>query len=231
MRALRILSVALISMGLTILADVAITLAWREPISSLYGGLQQGKADDELAELETRYPTASDLEAVRGIGDSARKAAVLARRFRSRLREGGAIGRIRSPGMGLDAVIVQGTETATLQKGPGHYPKTPLPGQGGTVAIAGHRTTYLAPFRDIDRLERGDLVEVEMPYATFAYEVERHRVVGPTNIEVVRRVGHERLVLTACHPLYSNAERYVVFARLVGVNAFPADLSEPWVHP
>jgi sortase A len=86
------------------------------------------------------------------------------------------------------------------------------------VAIAGHRTTYGAPFRDIDRLDRRDRIAVEMPYGRFTYEVERRRIVKPTAVGVVRGAGYDRLVLSACHPKYSAAKRIVVFARLVGVH-------------
>jgi sortase A len=85
----------------------------------------------------------------------------------------------------------------------------------GTVGIAGHRTTYGAPFRHVDRLRRGDKVEVDMPYGRFTYEVQRTRIVPPTAIWVTDRVSYDRLVLSACHPLYSAAKRIVVFARLV----------------
>jgi sortase A len=87
------------------------------------------------------------------------------------------------------------------------------------VGIAGHRTTYGAPFHDLDDLETGDEIEVEMPYGRFIYRVERTRIVAPTATWVTRRVGHDRLVLSACHPLYSAAQRIIVFARLV--NAEP----------
>ena len=105
-----------------------------------------------------------------------------------------------------------------MRKGPGHYPKTSFPGEGGTVAVAGHRTTYGAPFRTIDKLKRGDEVVMEMPYGRFTYDVERTQIVSPSATEVVRRVpGRERLVLSACHPLYSAAQRIVVMARLAHV--------------
>ena len=123
--------------------------------------------------------------------------------------------RLALPRIGLEAVVVEGTDGASLRNGPGHYPDTPLPGVRGTVGIAGHRTTYGAPFRDIADLRPGDPVHVRMPYATFTYEVERTRIVAPTAVEVVRRVSYDRLVLSACHPLYSAAQRIVVFARLV----------------
>jgi sortase A len=124
------------------------------------------------------------------------------------------VGRLRADAIGLDAVVVQGTATAALRTGPGHYPATPLPGVRGTVAIAGHRTTYGAPFRHIDDLDGGDRIELRMPYGSFTYRVERTRIVPPTATWVTRRVKYDRLVLTACHPLYSAAERIVVFARL-----------------
>ena len=83
------------------------------------------------------------------------------------------------------------------------------------MAVAGHRTTYGAPFRSVDRLRGGDELVMAMPYGRFTYEVERTRIVAPTALWVTRRVGHDRLVLSACHPLYSAAKRIVVFARLV----------------
>ncbi len=111
--------------------------------------------------------------------------------------------------------MAHGTDRGTLRKGPAHYPETPMPGQGGTVAVAGHRTTFQAPFRSIDDLARGDRIVLRMPYGRFTYHVEGTRIVAPTARWVIRRVGYERLVLTACHPLYSAAQRIVVFARLV----------------
>src|SRR5205814_4986069 len=107
--------------------------------------------------------------------------------------------------------------TSDLQKGPGHYPQTAFPGLGRTVAIAGHRTTYLAPFRHIDDLRRGDEIVLQMPYATFTYRVQTHKIVDPSALWVIRNRGYERLVLSACHPLFSAAQRLVVFSRLVGV--------------
>jgi sortase A len=83
------------------------------------------------------------------------------------------------------------------------------------VAIAGHRTTYLAPFRNIDDFKPRDRITLEMPYGRFDYEVERTRIVKPNALWVTKRVAYDRLVLSACHPLYSASERIVVFARLV----------------
>ena len=180
-RALHILSVALITAGLVVLADVGMTLAWKEPVSTVYGSIQQGKAEDELEELEERVPgSGRDLREV----EPARRRSAQQGRGRSpslfaqRGRHGEAIGRIQIPSIDLDVVVVQGTDTASLQKGPGHYPDTPFPGQGGTIGIAGHRTTYLAPFRHLDQLEPGDEIVIEMPYGTFAYGVQKHESRG-----------------------------------------------------
>lgn len=211
---------ALITAGLVVLADVAATLAWKEPVSTVYGSIQQGKAEDELAELEGRFPARADLRVIERVDGIRKKVEVLAGRFAERARTGEAIGRLRIPSIDLDVVAVEGTDTASLQKGPGHYPETRFPGQGGTVAIAGHRTTYLAPFRHLDQLKRGDEIEIEMPYANFAYRVQKTRVVDDSAVDIIHEAGYERLVLTACHPLYSAAQRIAAFARLSKVSFF-----------
>jgi sortase A len=219
-RASRILSTMLITAGLVVLADAGLTLVWQEPLSAAYGSLRQGQAEDDLRELESEYPTEADLAAIEDVSGVAAKARILADRFEPRLREGEGIGRIEIPRIDQDIVIVQGTDTASLQKGPGHYKATSLPGQPGTVAIAGHRTTYLAPFRKINEIKDGDEIRLEMPYAAFTYVVEKHEIVDPGDVEIIEPVGYERLVLTACHPLYSAAERWAVFARLERIDLF-----------
>ena len=139
----------------------------------------------------------------------------LAAREAARVRVGHALGRIELPTLGRSYIVVEGTDSAELRKGPGHYVDTPLPGQRGTVAVAGHRTTYLAPFRTINRLRPGDSVVMAMPYGRFVYRVRRTRIVAPMAMWVTRRVAYDQLVLTACHPVYSAARRIAVFARLV----------------
>jgi sortase A len=221
-RFLRILSVALITAGITIAVDVAMTLAWKEPMSTVYGSIQQGKAEDSLADLEQEFTALPEVqrvkeEAKRPDADPQRSVRKLADVFARTVQTGQGIGRLDIPAMDLDVVVVQGTDTASLQKGPGHYPETGFPGQGETIGIAGHRTTYLAPFRNIDDVADGDEITLEMPYGTFTYTVEKHEVVEPSQVEIVDNVGYERLVLTACHPLYSAAQRWAVFARLTDV--------------
>jgi sortase A len=211
-----ILSIALITAGVVLIAEVAITLAYEEPLSSVYGSIKQGEAADELAQIEADYPASVDRRALAAAGSEREQIQLLAERFAARAKTGQPIGRIVAPSMdGLDMVVVQGTDKATLQKGPGHYPETPLPGEGGTIGIAGHRTTYLAPFREIDSVQRGDKVILKMPYGTFVYQVQATTTVKPDEVSIVGDVGYERLVLSACHPLYSAAERFIVFARLI----------------
>lgn len=221
---------ALITAGLVVLADVATTLAWKEPVSTVYGSIRQGEAEDELAELEGEFPARADLRQVEHVQQIRKRVEILAGLFAKRARNGEAIGRLAIPSIDLDVVVVEGTDTASLQKGPGHYPETPFPGQGGTTAIAGHRTTYLAPFRHLDQLTRGDQIEIEMPYANFAYRVQKTRVVDDSAVEIIHKVGYERLVLTACHPLYSAAQRIAAFAKLEEVSFFALS-NRKWYDP
>ncbi|MEM9564383.1 MAG: sortase [Actinomycetota bacterium] len=132
---------------------------------------------------------------------------------------------LRIPAIGVDKTVVEGTSRDDLRAGPGHYRGTAVPGQAGNVAIAGHRTTYGAPFRDLDRLLPGDEIVLETPDGVFTYLVEDqavddeqpigHRIVSPDRVEVIADRGDHRVTLTACHPLYSARERIVVTAVLV----------------
>jgi sortase A len=152
---------------------------------------------------------------VASIPDQSKRLKRLAALAKRRASTGHAIGTIRMPKLGAHYAVVQGTDTDSLRKGPGHYPDTNFPGEGGTVAIAGHRTTYLAPFNEIDKFKPGDEIVLDMPYGKFTYAVEQTKIVDPTDVGVVNRVpGAERLVLSACHPLYSASQRIIVFARL-----------------
>jgi sortase A len=215
-RLAHITSIVLITAGLVVIADAGMTLAYKEPISSIYGSIKQSEAADQLKQIEADFFTPAKRRLVESTRDERRKIEILARRFAAETDDGQAIGRIVAPTMdGLSMVFVQGTDEADLQKGPGHYPETPYPGLHGTVGIAGHRTTYLAPFRHIDSVEKGDRIYLEMPYAKFTYLVQKTEIVDPTDVQIVDPVGYERLVLSACHPLYSAEHRYIVFARMI----------------
>ena len=214
---LRAFSTVLIAAGTLLLIDAGLTLVWQEPVSALYAKLTQNALGGDLDDLIEGGPTDLEQRALDDLPDQKRRLAFLARSLRRRVDGGDAAGRIRIPEIDANFVVLDGTEDAYLRKGPGFFPEASFPGSGGTTAIAGHRTTYGAPFRNIDDLERGDRIVVEMPYARFEYEVERTRIVDPDAIWVIKRVGYERLVLTACHPLYSAAQRIAVFARQVRV--------------
>lgn len=137
-------------------------------------------------------------------------------------------GRITSVELGIFGWrVMEGIDTTRdLDRGPGHYPSTTVPGLGGTVAIAGHRVTPVGgrpygPFYFIDRLRRGDRIVLTMPYATFVYRVGRHVVVPAAATWFERYAGRERLVLSACTPKFSARFRWVVFARLVKATPHP----------
>jgi sortase A len=221
-----IFSIALITAGILVLADVGITLAYKEPLSSIYSSIKQGEKENQLKSLESDFLTRSDVKRIQqaeGTKDpKARKQAIsanvaqLAQRLVDESKPGDALGRIEAPGMdGLNMVFVQGTDESSLELGPGHYPETAMPGQGKTVAIAGHRTTYLAPFRHIDSLKPKDKITLKMPYGTFIYSVQKSEIVDPSDVGIIHDTGYERLVLSACNPLYSASQRYIIFARLV----------------
>jgi sortase A len=140
--------------------------------------------------------------------------ALLGAHTRGTTRSGDPLGRLSIPRTHTSFVFVSGTGTESLKKGPGHYMGSGLPGEGGTVAIAGHRTTYAAPFRRLDRLRRGNTIVLTMSYGKFAYRVQGSRSVPPTKTSVLHNMPYERLVLTTCTPLGSAQKRLVVTARL-----------------
>jgi sortase A len=158
-----------------------------------------------------------DRSALSGLRSRNERIAYLARREERQIKTGDAVGHIGIAKIGASYTVVQGTDELSLEKGPGHYPGTALPGMGQTVAIAGHRTTYLAPFRRINELRPGNRIVLNMPYGRFTYVVQYHRIVLPTALWVTNNVGYDRLILSACNPLYSAAQRIIVFARLRSV--------------
>ncbi len=140
--------------------------------------------------------------------------------------EGDAMARILIPDIGVDKIVVEGVTLDDLKRGPGHYPDAPMPGQPGNAAIAGHRTTYGAPFNRIDELEAGDEILITTLQGAFRYEVSEQLIVSPGQVEVLDDFGDNRLTLTSCHPKYSARQRIVVVAALVG-EAAPAPTQPP----
>jgi LPXTG-site transpeptidase (sortase) family protein len=133
------------------------------------------------------------------------------------LVEGGAFGRLVAPKMGLDTVVVRGTASRDLRKGPGWIEKTSLPGREGNVGISGHRTTYGHPFGRLAELAVGDTIDLYSPYRRYRYEVVKSFVVTPDRVDVIAYTQEPMLTLTACHPPFSARERLIVQARLVDV--------------
>ena len=187
---LRFVASVMMVSGTLLIADAAITLLWQEPVSAYV-------ANQHQQELRTAFIDPPQ------------------RVIRRQPLKGDSIARIQIPSIGVDEYVVEGTDLESLRKGPGHYPETPLPGEKGTSAIAGHRTTYGAPFRHIDELDRGDQIIVDMPDGRFIYRVEESKIVDDQDLSVLDPVGYRRLMLSACHPLYSAAQRIIVYAREV----------------
>lgn len=129
--------------------------------------------------------------------------------------DGEAVARMVIPKIGVDQIVVEGVSRDDLKKGPGHYPQTPMPGQPGNSAIAGHRTTYGQPFNRVDELVPGDEILVTTMQGTFRYEVSGTEIVLPSAVEVIEDQGDDRLTLTSCHPKYSARQRIIVSALLV----------------
>jgi sortase A len=216
-RLLHGLSTVLLVVGVLVLADAGVTLLWQEPLTGLQTKVRQHGLRGDLKHLEAQGPTPIEAQVLAGLKSEQRRIAFLARSLQRRTEPGAAIGTLKISRLDTSFVMVKGSDPSDLRKGPGTFDGTPLPGVGGTTAIAGHRTTYLAPFRHVDRLRPGDPITIEMPYATFTYRVQRTRIVAPDAVKVLRDVGYDRLVLSACHPLFSAAQRIVVVSRLTKV--------------
>jgi sortase A len=215
-RAWRTLSWLLIAVGALALLDAAVTLVWQEPFSALYARIQQDRLSGALRRVERAQPTPAERRQLALLAQRQR-VAFLARHLQRHAPPGSPVGSIHIPSLGVDFVVVKGTGVSELQKGPGIFPETRFPGVSAlaTTAIAGHRTTWLAPFRHIDALRRGNRILLDMPYAHFTYTVTGQRVVAPTDVAAaIDPAGYPRLVLSACTPLFSAAKRLLVYARL-----------------
>jgi len=216
-------ALALIVLGGLVLADGVVTLVWQEPISALIATIHQDELRGELSRIEHERPSAGEQRTLASLATERRRIAFLAGQLERRAAPGSAVGRILIPRIGASFVVVKGTSTSALESGPGIYSDTRFPGAGGTTAIAGHRTTFLAPFRRINLLKPGAQIVLQMPYAHITYTVVAQRVVEPTDIQAaVADVGHQRLVLSACTPLFSAAKRLLVYARLTSMVPFGA---------
>jgi sortase A len=226
----RRLGKVLIVLGVLLLGYSAAVVFWRDPATDLYARWKQHQLSGQLNDIFAEYASTATVpqpakersalptreELVQAEREEVEKAA---NRLKRRLKLGKPLGRISVPKLGLNAVFVQGTRWGPdLSQGPGHYPESSLPGVGRTMAIAGHRTTFGAPFRHIDSLKRGNQITLRLPYATFHYRVFKHKIVDNGDWRIIHDRGFDTLVLSACHPLYSAKQRWVVFAALYRVD-------------
>lgn len=213
-RTLRAASTLLLVVGALVVLDVVVTYFWQEPVTALVAKFRQDSLGNQLDRLPPAGATPAERHQLAVLDNTPERLGFLARGFAKQLHTGDPAARIRIPKIGASFVVVYGSDANSLTKGPGFYPSQPLPGEHGTVAIAGHRTTYLAPFRHVDQLRRGDQIQITPPYGRFTYSVTGIRRVAPDSRWVLDRKPDDQLVLTACDPPFSAARRIVVFAKL-----------------
>lgn len=230
---IRLLGTALIATGVGLLVFVTITVTWGDPFTALATQAKQEQLEREFALVA---PDDEDLANATLDPELTRRAAA---RAKQQTKLGAPAGSLSIPRIGLKSIVVHGARDGTpdLTKGPGLYQGFQFPGSGVPIAIAGHRTTYGAPFMDIDKLRPGDKIIVTMRYGRFTYTVQRTAIISPSDWSILdygaaertpagrRKVAAtgrcdetcEHVVLTACHPKYSAARRIAVLARLSDV--------------
>ena len=240
----RRLGTSFIVFGVLLFAYAGAVVFWRDPVTDIYTAYQQHELRSKLSHdtqvweqkaaktfnapqvvsrQQTPGTTTRGGQATTATNQTAAQMTLVrklageyARAHRG--KNGAPLGKLTIGRLGLSEIFVEGTDYwDSLTKGPGHYSITSWPGLGKTTAIAGHRTTWSAPFRYINNLRTGDAITLKMPYGSFTYRVTRHRIVDNGDWSIMRNVGYDQLVLSACHPLYSASHRYVIFARLASV--------------
>jgi sortase A len=225
-RSVHLLGTLLAVAGVLTLLWAVLVWQWQDPFTALYTKWQQHKLASQYDKRVRAFEPA-----VSGTTQAAERESIAreAKRYRTSSTRGEVIGRLRVPRMGVNMLLVNGTDHDTLTKGPGRDERTFMPGENRLVYIAGHRTTYLAPFSHIDRLRSGDRVTIEVPYGTFIYAVTRHRIVKSTDLSVLRSPRYELVELQACHPRFFASHRYIAYARLLRVEprgAKPYELAQ-----
>jgi sortase A len=215
----RITGALLIGAGVLGLGWALVVWQWQDPITALYTTYQQHRLAASYNETFDAYraPALPPVHKTVDLKAEQRAISAAAANYRRSLKVGGPVGRIKVPRLGLSMVVVTGTNESSLEKGPGWYTGTKLPGEGQLIYIAGHRTTYLAPFANIDQLKFGDPITLQMPYGTFLYRVTGHVIVPATDTARLKSRGYEQIALQACHPRFFATHRYIVYARPVQV--------------
>ena len=223
----RIAGTLLVVAGVGMLAWVLVVWLWQDPFTALYTHWKQHQLSQAYERRFSAYEPAQLRQNEVSVSARTKVIAREARLYRIHSGRGQAIGRIRVPRLDLNMILVNGTDHNSLTKGPGRDRRTYMPGEGQLIYIAGHRTTYLAPFAHIERLQSGDAVTLNVPYATFRYRVFKHRIVDAHEMSVLRSHGVEVVELQACHPRFFASQRYIAYARLVRVEPRGGAAFEP----
>ncbi len=223
----RIAGTLLAVAGVGMLVWVLVVWRWQDPFTALYTHWKQHQLSQAYERRFSAYEPAQLRQNEVSVSARTKVIAREARLYRIHSGRGQAIGRIRVPRLDLNMILVNGTDHNSLTKGPGRDRRTYMPGEGQLIYIAGHRTTYLAPFAHIERLQSGDAVTLDVPYATFRYRVFKHRIVGAHEMSVLRSHGVEVVELQACHPRFFASQRYIAYARLVRVEPRGGAAFEP----
>ena len=211
-RLVRLLSMLLLVSGAALLGWALLVWQWQDPVTYLLMQREQRALAQRFEERLGSYrPSDAKLVA------NGSTIAAAARRYRRVSGRGEPVARMRVPKLDVNLVVVNGTDSETLKKGPGRHLTTFMPGEGELSYVAGHRTTYGAPFSHIDKLKRGDRITVELPYATFEYSVTGRRIVDATYVQALRSRGREELALQACWPRFFASQRIIVYAKPVEV--------------
>jgi len=217
-RIIRATGTTLIVVAILALAWAFVVWKWNDPFTSLYTRWQQHKLKGVYAQVvRTYHPIPLPRTKTIPVAVEQRILASEASRYRREAKVGAPIGKIVVPRLGLHMLLINGTDHDSLVKGPGRDVRSYMPGQGQLVYIAGHRTTYLAPFAHIDSLRPGDLVTLKMPYETLVYSVTGHDIVDSHDLAVLTSHNREVVALQACHPRFFATNRYIVWARPIRV--------------
>ena len=216
-RGIREVGLALITLGVIILLFVGYQL-WGTGIAEAHSQASLERGFNATVATVGAPPGKADNPAVGAPAGPSRAA-------------GGAVDHLVIPKIHLDVFVVQGVAEGDLQRGPGHYPQTVMPGQLGNAAIAGHRTTYGAPFFSVNKLSTGDQISLtDTAGRTFIYKVsEAPQVVSPDDVAVLNPTPFAQLTLTTCNPRFSATSRLIIVARLTGRPPLPATPVTPAV--
>lgn len=224
-RWVRITGTTLAVTGALVLVWCVVVWQWQDPFTALYTLWKQHQLAGQYAKRAAAF---RQRELSSSLVGERRDIAFEAERYRIQTHPGEAIGKIIVQRMGVNMILVDGTDHGSLMKGPGRDVRTYMPGENREIYIAGHRTTYLAPFSHIDLMRKNDKITLIVPYGTFVYRVNGDRIVPANDLSVLHSPRHEVLILQACHPRFFATHRFLVYARLVHVDprgGQPYDLS------